>query len=95
MGTKSKKRAGLAPLRLKKLRQDYERHQYFTMVEAADFMGISVWVLRDMARSGRIPRIKIGARVLFDRSDLDRFMISQKQMQNLGPYRQPQEKRAP
>jgi len=92
-------RAKQAPSRSRmprgKLREGYEGRPYLTLVEAADFLGISPWTLREMARMGKIKRIKVGARVLFDRNDLIFFMESQKQMQNLGPYRQPHEKHAP
>lgn len=61
--------------------------RYLSVNEAAKFMGIGAWTLRDLARRGEIRRIKIGRRVLFDRLDLLAFMESKKERQDLGSYR--------
>lgn len=42
--------------------------------EAADYLGISYWTVRDLTFRGEIPFIKIGRRVLVDRLDLDAYL---------------------
>ena len=42
--------------------------------EAARYLGISHWTIRDLVFRGEIPFIKIGRRVLLDRQDLDSYL---------------------
>ena len=42
--------------------------------EAAHYLGISYWTVRDLVFRQEIPLIKIGRRVLVDRLDLDAYL---------------------
>lgn len=42
--------------------------------EAAHYLGISYWTVRDLVFRQEIPFIKIGRRVLVDRFDLDAYL---------------------
>jgi excisionase family DNA binding protein len=42
--------------------------------EAAHYLGISYWTVRDLVFRREIPFIKIGRRVLVDRLDLDAYL---------------------
>jgi len=42
---------------------------------AAQYLGCSVWILRQLEWSGKLPAVRnLGRKLLFDRSDLDRFV---------------------
>ena len=47
--------------------------------EAATYLGISYWLVLEMAKRGEIPHIRAGNRVLFRRESLDRWMTQQEQ----------------
>ena len=42
--------------------------------EAAAYLGISYWMLRDLTFRGEVPHVKIGRRILVDRFDLDAYL---------------------
>jgi excisionase family DNA binding protein len=42
--------------------------------EAASYLGISYWTLRDLVFRRELPFVKIGRRVLVDRLDLDAYL---------------------
>lgn len=42
--------------------------------EAADFLGLSPGTLYNMVSRRRIPFIKVGARTMFKKADLDRWL---------------------
>lgn len=42
--------------------------------EAATFLGISYWTLRDLTFRGEIPHVKIRRRILVDRVDLEIYL---------------------
>ena len=42
--------------------------------EAAAYLGISYWTLRDLTFRGELPHVKIGRRILVDRLDLDAYL---------------------
>jgi excisionase family DNA binding protein len=42
--------------------------------EAARYLGISYWTVRDLVFRREIPIVKIGRRVLVDRLDLDAYL---------------------
>ena len=42
--------------------------------EAARYLGISYWTVRDLVFRREIPFLKIGRRVLVDRLDLDAYL---------------------
>lgn len=47
--------------------------------EAAHYLGISYWLILEMAKRGEIPHIRAGSRVLFRRESLDEWMKNQEQ----------------
>lgn len=42
--------------------------------EAATYLGISYWTLRDLTFRGEVPYVKIRRRILVDRLDLDAYL---------------------
>ena len=42
--------------------------------DAAAYLGISYWTLRDLMFRGEVPHVKIGRRILVDRLDLDAYL---------------------
>lgn len=42
--------------------------------EAAIYLGISYWTLRDLTFRAEIPHVKIGRRILVDRLDLEAYL---------------------
>ena len=42
--------------------------------EAAGYLGISYWTLRDLVFHRELPFVKIGRRILVDRMDLDAYL---------------------
>ena len=45
-----------------------------TVQQAATYLACSVFAIRSLGWSREIPSLKIGRRVLFDRTDLDRYV---------------------
>jgi excisionase family DNA binding protein len=46
----------------------------FSQREAATYLGISYWTLRDLTFRGDVPYVKIRRRILVDRVDLDTYL---------------------
>ena len=42
--------------------------------EAATYLGVSYWTLRDLNFSGAVPYLRIKRRILIDRADLDSYI---------------------
>ncbi len=45
-----------------------------SLEEAARYLGISKWTLRDLVFRGDLPCVRIKRRMLLDRQDLDRYL---------------------
>lgn len=45
--------------------------------EAAELLGLSPWTIYKLAREGRLPHVRIGARVLFRRSTIMEWLARQ------------------
>jgi excisionase family DNA binding protein len=45
--------------------------------EAAAYLGISYWLILELAKKKEIPHIRAGSRVLFRRESLDEWMQNQ------------------
>lgn len=45
-----------------------------SLEEAAIYLGVSKWTLRDLIFRGDLPHLKIKRRVLVDRADLDAYI---------------------
>lgn len=41
---------------------------------SAEYLGISIRGMKELAAEGKIRKVQIGSRVLFDRSDLDAYV---------------------
>lgn len=50
----------------------------YSIEEAANYIGATVWFLRTLIWNRRIPYLKHGHRYAFDRVDLDRFLEANK-----------------
>jgi excisionase family DNA binding protein len=64
---------------------DRQTARLMSLHGAADYLGVSYWTLRDLVNAGTIPRVRlpIGGtrdlrRVLVDREDLDRLIVTSK-----------------
>ena len=42
--------------------------------DAASYLGISYWTVRDLVFRHELPHVKIGRRILVDRIDLDAYL---------------------
>jgi excisionase family DNA binding protein len=51
--------------------------------DAATYLGISYWTIRDLVFRRELPFVKIGRRILVDRVDLDAYLDRSKNRQ--GP----------
>ncbi|MBZ5508485.1 MAG: excisionase family DNA-binding protein [Acidobacteriia bacterium] len=49
-----------------------------TVKEAATYLASTVWFVRSLAWERRVPFLKLGKRVCFDRVDLDKFIEQEK-----------------
>ncbi len=56
-----------------------EQPRLLTIKAAALYLSASVWAVRTLAWEQRVPYIRLGRRMLFDRADLDRYIEAQKQ----------------
>jgi excisionase family DNA binding protein len=50
-----------------------------TIKQAANYLGATVWFMRTLAWERRVPFLKLGKRIVFDRVDLDTFITTEKQ----------------
>ena len=50
----------------------------FSQQDAACYLGISYWTIRDLVFRREIPFVKIGRRILVDRLDLDAYLEQSK-----------------
>lgn len=51
----------------------YER-VYFTAIDAAEYLGTTVGVIRNLVHQGRLPSYKPFGKLLFKKKDLDRIV---------------------
>jgi len=51
----------------------------FTLPEAAAYLSLSPWSVRDLQWKGRLPRVALSRKLLFDRADLDRLIDATKE----------------
>jgi excisionase family DNA binding protein len=50
-----------------------------TVKQAATYMASTVWFVRSLAWEKRIPHLRLGKRIVFDRADLDNFINASKE----------------
>jgi excisionase family DNA binding protein len=55
-----------------------EAPRLLTVKAAAAYLSSTVWCLRNLAWERKVPHVRLGARILFDKTDLDAFIESQK-----------------
>ena len=63
------------------------------MQEVADYLGVSFWTVYRMARSGRLPSIRIGRRRLFAEQDLEQ-LVEETRQEAVGGSRKRQSERS-
>jgi excisionase family DNA binding protein len=54
--------------------QPQPQNRLMDLKTAAEYMGCTVSALRQAANNGKVPRTKLGKRIMFDRERLDRFI---------------------
>lgn len=47
--------------------------------DAAEYLGISYWLILEMAKQNKVPHIACGGRKLFRKAALDKWMVEQEQ----------------
>jgi excisionase family DNA binding protein len=52
--------------------------KYLRVHAAADYIGCTVWAVRSAVWAGELSYIKVGGRLLFDRADLDVFVVKRR-----------------
>jgi excisionase family DNA binding protein len=57
-----------------------ERKRWLTLKQAAAYMSVSLYFIRDSIWSGRLPYVRAGKRFVVDAEDLDRLAESLKQL---------------
>ena len=54
--------------------QDRDKVRLLSQADAATYLGISYWTLRDLVFRRELPFVRIGRRVLVDRLDLEAYL---------------------
>lgn len=67
----SKRKQALPPISTSEARM-------LTVQSAADYLSSTAWFVRTLAWEKKVPYVRLGKRLLFDRRDLDKFIESQK-----------------
>lgn len=61
-------------------RNDYRlRKRLYTVKEAGEYLGLSVWSIRERIYSGQIAHVSIGRRVMVDIEDMDELIQANKE----------------
>jgi len=55
--------------------------RWLTVEQAAEYLCVAVYTVRDAVWSGRLAAAKLGKRLVYDRADLDKFAESQKRLE--------------
>jgi len=50
----------------------------YSITDAADYLGLSTWTIREMVWKGKLPYIRFGRRKLVDVQDLDALILRNK-----------------
>lgn len=56
-----------------------QRSRLLTLEDAAAYLAVSVWTVRDLVWKGRLPVVRFTRRLHFDRRDLDRLIDQAKE----------------
>ena len=54
------------------------KKRLFTVAEAAEYLGRSVWSVRELVWGGSLPCVKVGRRIHLDIFDLDKWIDQHK-----------------
>jgi excisionase family DNA binding protein len=54
------------------------RRRLLSLPEAAEYLGLSPWTVRELAGKGRLPCVRITRKLLFDLRDLDALIDREK-----------------
>ena len=49
-----------------------------SLAETAAYLGVSPWTVRELEWKGKLPRVRISRRLLFDQRDVDRLIEREK-----------------
>jgi excisionase family DNA binding protein len=55
--------------------------RWVTVEEAARYLSVTVFTIRNAAWGGELPFVRAGKRNIFDRNDLDRWAENRKQLE--------------
>ena len=50
------------------------KKRLYTMKEATEYLGLSIWSVRRLRWSGRLPSVRVQGRILIDLADMDRLI---------------------
>ena len=50
-----------------------------TIDQTAEYMGLSAWTVRYWIRTGKLPSVKLGRRILIEREELNRLVAENRQ----------------
>ncbi len=53
--------------------------RFFSLKDSAVYTSLSYWTLRDLCFLKELPHVRVGKRILIDRSDLDDFLEARKE----------------
>ncbi len=54
------------------------RKRLFSIEEAAEYLGRSVWSVRELIWAGKLPAVRVGRRIHLDLYDMDAFIEDNK-----------------
>lgn len=54
------------------------RKRLYSIKEASEYLGRSIWAVREMLWAGKIPYVKDGRRILLDINDMDNWIDQNK-----------------
>ncbi len=50
-----------------------------TLAETAAYLGLSPWTVRELQWKGKLPRVALSRKLLFDRADVDHLIDAEKE----------------
>jgi excisionase family DNA binding protein len=60
-------------------------HRLLTLPEAAQYLGCTIWSVRELIWKGQLPYTRFGKRFQVDRQDLDELVDREKRCEGTGP----------
>ena len=65
-------------LKQPKMNQNRPKKRLYTVSQAGEYLGLSVWAIRKRIYSSQIPYVSLGRRVMVDVQDLDNLIEENK-----------------